>query len=73
MEEFNQSFGYDNVLYKKDIEGSLAHVYMQVKCGLLTEEEGKAITDGLVGILEDIESGKLPLDGNYEDIHTFTE
>ena len=39
MEEFNKSFGYDNVLYKKDIEGSIAHVYMQVKCGLLTKEK----------------------------------
>ncbi|TQQ85689.1 argininosuccinate lyase [Peptacetobacter hominis] len=73
MEEFNQSFGYDKILYKKDIEGSLAHVFMQVKCGLLTEEEGKAIEDGLLGILEDIENGKLPLEGDYEDIHTFTE
>lgn len=73
MEEFNQSFEYDKILYKKDIEGSLAHVFMQVKCGLLTEEEGKAIEDGLLGILEDIENGKLPLEGDYEDIHTFTE
>lgn len=73
MEEFNQSFGYDKILYKKDIEGSLAHVFMQVKCGLLTEEEGKAIEEGLLGILEDIENGKLPLEGDYEDIHTFTE
>ncbi|MCC0664230.1 argininosuccinate lyase [Clostridioides sp. ZZV15-6597] len=73
MEEFNKSFGYDCALYKKDIEGSIAHVYMQVKCGLLTDEEGKAITEGLNGILEDIENGKLALDGDYEDIHSFTE
>lgn len=73
MEEFNKSFGYDNVLYKKDIEGSIAHVYMQVKCGLLTKEEGKQITDGLLEILDDIESGKLPLEGDYEDIHSFVE
>ncbi|MCV2269643.1 argininosuccinate lyase [Clostridioides difficile] len=73
MEEFNKSFGYDCVLYKKDIEGSVAHVHMQVKCGLLTEEEGKSITEGLKGILEDVENGKLALDGEYEDIHSFTE
>ena len=73
MEEFNKSFGFDCVLYKKDIEGSLAHVYMQVQVGLLTEEEGKQITEGLQGILEDIESGKLPLSGDYEDIHSFVE
>ena len=73
MEEFNKSFGFDCVLYKKDIEGSLAHVYMQVQVGLLTEEEGRQITEGLNSILEDIESGKLPLSGDYEDIHSFVE
>lgn len=73
MEEFNKSFGFDCVLYKKDIEGSLAHVYMQVQVGLLTEEEGKQITEGLQGILADIESGKLALSGDYEDIHSFIE
>ena len=73
MEEFNKSFGFDYVLYKKDIEGSLAHVYMQVQVGLLTEEEGRQITEGLNSILEDNESGKLPLSGDYEDIHSFVE
>ena len=73
MEEFNKSFGFDCVLYKKDIEGSLAHVYMQVQVGLLTEEEGRQITEGLNSILEDIESGKLALSGDYEDIHSFVE
>jgi argininosuccinate lyase len=73
MEEFNKSFGYDCVLYQKDIEGSLAHVYMQHQCGLLTEDEAKAITNGLCSILNDIEEGKLLLEGNYEDIHSFVE
>ena len=73
MEEFNKSFGFDSLLYKKDIEGSLAHVYMQVEVGLLTEEEGKVITDGLKSIEKDIEDGKLSLEGNYEDIHSFVE
>lgn len=73
MEEFNKSFDYDKILYKKDIEGSLAHVYMQVKCNLLTEQEGIAITNGLIGICEDIENGNLLLEGNYEDIHSFVE
>ncbi|MEG1311277.1 MAG: argininosuccinate lyase [Romboutsia sp.] len=73
MEEFNKSFNYDKVLYKKDIEGSIAHVYMQVHCKILNEEEGIAITDGLVSIYEDICSEKLLLEGNYEDIHSFIE
>lgn len=73
MEEFNKSFDYDNVLYKKDIQGSIAHVYMQIHCNLLTEEEGIAIINGLNKIYEDIENGNLKLEGNYEDIHSFIE
>lgn len=73
MEEFNKSFDYDNVLYKKDIQGSIAHVYMQIHCNLLTEEEGTAIINGLNKIHDDIENGELKLEGNYEDIHSFIE
>ena len=73
MEEFNKSFDFDSLLYKKDIEGSLAHVYMQVQVNLLSEEEGKIIIDGLKSIEKDIEEGKLKLEGNYEDIHSFVE
>lgn len=73
MEEFNKSFGFDSLLYKKDIEGSLAHVYMQVQVNLLTREEGEIIINGLKSIEKDIEDGKLLLEGNYEDIHSFIE
>ena len=73
MEEFNKSFGFDSILYKKDIEGSLAHVYMQVQVNLLSEEEGRIIIDGLKSIEKDIEEGNLHLSGNYEDIHSFVE
>lgn len=73
MEEFNKSFCFDSLLYKKDIEGSLAHVHMQVKANLLSEEEGKIIIEGLKSIEKDIEEGKLSLSGNYEDIHSFVE
>ena len=73
MEDFNRSFDFDSLLYKKDIEGSLAHVYMQVRVNLLSEEEGKIIIDGLKSIEKDIDEGKLLLRGNYEDIHSFVE
>ena len=73
MEEFNKSFSFDSLLYKEDIEGSLAHVYMQMKVNLLSEEEGKIIIEGLKSIEKDIEEGKLSLSGNYEDIHSFVE
>ena len=58
MEDFNSSLSFDRILYKQDITGSMAHVAMLVKCGILKPEEGESITNGLSEILKDIEDGK---------------
>ena len=70
---FNASITFDKRFYKQDIRGSLAHVAMLAKQGILTEEEKEQITDGLNGILKDVESGKLEISVKYEDIHSFVE
>ena len=70
---FNASITFDKRFYKQDIRGSLAHVAMLAKQGILTEEEKEQITDGLNGILKDVESGKLEISDKYEDIHSFVE
>lgn len=72
MEDFNSSLSFDKRLYKHDITGSIAHVQMLEQTGILTQEEKEQIISGLKSILEDIESGKLPVEGS-EDIHTFVE
>ncbi|WP_107839380.1 argininosuccinate lyase [Metasolibacillus meyeri] len=73
MEEFNSSLEIDQRLYFEDITGSLAHVKMLVQCEILSSVEGELISDGLKGILADIESSELPIEGDYEDIHSFVE
>ena len=73
MEDFNTSLPFDRRLYKQDIVGSIAHVNMLSKCNILTGEEAGKIEEGLKSILEDIESGKLSVEGDYEDIHSFME
>ena len=70
---FNASISFDKRFYEQDIRGSIAHVTMLAKQGILTEEEKEQITDGLNGILEDVESGKLEISDKYEDIHSFVE
>ena len=70
---FNASLSFDQRLYRQDIAGSIAHVKMLAKQGILTEEEGKQIEDGLSQIREDLESGALEFDPQYEDIHSFIE
>lgn len=71
--EFNASINFDKKLYKQDIQGSMAHVKMLAKQGILTESDKDVILKGLEGILQDVENGKLIIDMKYEDIHSFVE
>ena len=40
---------------------------------ILTETEKQQIIEGLEGILDDVEKGKLEITDKYEDIHSFVE
>ncbi len=73
VKKFNDSIGFDKRLWKEDIEGSIAHATMLGRQGILTKEESEHILEGLLGIREDIASGKLPITDEYEDIHSFVE
>jgi argininosuccinate lyase len=70
---FNASITFDQKFYKEDIEGSMAHVKMLAAVGVLTDTERDEILGGLTGILNDVESGKLEITSEYEDIHSFVE
>ena len=70
---FNASISFDQKFYRQDIRGSLAHVRMLAKQGILTEQERDQIIDGLNGILRDVENGTLSITDEYEDIHSFVE
>ena len=71
--DFNSSISFDSRMYKEDIEGSIAHATMLGKCGIIEESQAENICKGLKEILADIESGKLMIDMEAEDIHTFIE
>lgn len=70
---FNASVSFDRKFYRQDITGSMAHVKMLAKQGILTEKEKEEILEGLQGILADVENGTLPITEEYEDIHSFVE
>ena len=59
--------------YAQDIRGSIAHVTMLQKQGILTKEEKESIIEGLKGIQADVENGTLEITDEYEDIHSFVE
>ena len=73
VNNFNASISFDQKFYKQDIQGSIAHAKMLGAAGIISEEESNKIQDGLTSILADIESGKLEITDEYEDIHTFME
>lgn len=70
---FNASISFDKKFYEQDIRGSIAHVTMLAKQGILTEDEKKQIIEGLNGIKQDVENGTLEITDKYEDIHSFVE
>ena len=70
---FNASISFDQKFYKQDIEGSIAHVCMLGKQGILTKEEMQQIVACLEEIRKDVEEGRLEITSEYEDIHSFVE
>ncbi|MCH5348524.1 MAG: argininosuccinate lyase [Oscillospiraceae bacterium] len=73
VNDFNSSVSFDARMYAQDIRGSIAHATMLGDTGIIDREESLKIVEGLNGILNDIDAGKLEIDPNAEDIHMFVE
>lgn len=69
VEEFTASIPFDYILYRYDIQGSIAHCQMLAKCAIITQDEGNSIVKALEEILEEIDQGKLQFQIELEDIH----
>jgi len=72
FEKLNRSLGIDAVLLEVDIRASLAHARSLLGCGVLTQDEWKAIDEGLEQILAEYTPEQVKATP-YEDIHTFVE
>ena len=72
-DDFNSSIRFDSRMYRQDITGSMAHAAMLGATGILPQKDCNTLIDGLDGILQDLESGKLAFDMSCEDIHMFVE
>lgn len=70
---FNASISFDKKFYRQDMEGSIAHVKMLGKQGILTEQETESLVAAVNQILQEVESGALEISHEYEDIHSFVE
>ena len=72
-DDFNSSIRFDSRMYRQDITGSMAHAAMLGATGILPQKDCDTLIDGLDGILQDLENGKLAFDMSCEDIHMFVE
>ena len=73
VHNFNASLSFDQKFYEEDITGSIAHVTMLAEQQIISSDDKDKIIGGLKSILEDIKSGKLIIDEEHEDIHSFVE
>jgi len=69
MEEINASIDFDRKLADSDIAGSLAHVAMLAKTGIIAEADAQAISEALINIRGEIEKGNFTFSRALEDIH----
>ncbi len=73
LNDFNSSISFDQYMYPQDIKGSIAHVTMLAKQGIISSSDKDIIIENLKAIKADIDSGALSIDPNAEDIHMFIE
>src|SRR5690606_15004284 len=69
VEAYTASIGFDQELAEEDIQGSLAHVSMLGRCGILSTEDVKTIIAGLYQVHDQIKRGELQFAVADEDIH----
>ena len=71
--DFNSSIKFDKRMFEEDIKGSIAHATMLGAAGIIERSESEKIVQGLSEIYNDLKNGKLAVDMEAEDIHTFIE
>ena len=71
--DYLASIPFDQRLYRQDIEGSIAHVKMLAKQGIIANSDAEVIIKGLSSIREEIEQGKFLFKRELEDIHMNVE
>ncbi|HVL25015.1 MAG TPA: argininosuccinate lyase, partial [Thermomicrobiales bacterium] len=73
LEAFNASVGFDVRMVREDIRGSIAHVRMLGRQGIVPADDAEAIEQALWQILDEVEAGEFVLTIADEDVHTGVE
>ena len=73
VNDFNSSIRFDQRMIAQDMRGSGVHATMLAKQGIISEKDCEDILNGLASIADDLAAGRLEIDPNAEDVHTFVE
>ncbi|MBU2455358.1 MAG: argininosuccinate lyase, partial [Proteobacteria bacterium] len=73
VEKFNASIDVDKRLYESDIEGSIAHLKMMAKQGIIPQDEAVTLIAGLGKVKQKIENNEITFSASLEDIHMHIE
>ncbi|KAF4338769.1 Argininosuccinate lyase [Fusarium beomiforme] len=73
MHKYNASIGYDKLLYKEDILGSIAFARANAKSGIISNDEFVEIERGLHEVMKEWDADAFTIKPNDEDIHTANE
>ena len=73
MEAINASISFDQRMSAQDIRGSRAHAAMLAATGIISTNDAKAIREGLLTVLSEIEDGRFAFSTTLEDIHMNVE
>ena len=69
VEVFTASVDFDQRMAPQDIQGSIAHATMLMRCGILSEQDCAAIIGGLQQISAEISNGDFVWSIKQEDVH----
>ena len=69
VKRFTASVTFDKRLASADIQGSLAHAAMLAKVGVISADDLRDITRGMVQITQEIDAGSFAWDIAREDVH----
>lgn len=73
VERYCNSIRFDQILFREDIIGSIAHAMMLSRQGIIDPSEGKTIVAGLKKVGQRIETDSTILRDEDEDIHMNVE
>jgi argininosuccinate lyase len=73
MWAFTASLEVDRRLWRQDVAGSRAHVRALVRAGVLGDEEGEELLDGLAKVGAELAAGSFAWAASDEDVHTAVE